>query len=229
MSGVSARLAGERGVTLVELLAAMTVGLIVVSAALTFMDGSWRLQARTVDNLDATDRGRLAMDRIMQQLDGRVCLNAATPTVAAQGSLVTGASDSQIEFYASVTRDTAPRLVVERRRMTYRAATKDVLLEAWTGIAPPPTAPPANTTTPTRARVVATGVAPAGATAVFRYYALAGAPALPTGKLTAPITDAADRDSVVLVRVTFAALGRKPGVSTEFGNDSMTRSPTCLF
>jgi len=222
---MTARLADERGFTLVELLVAMVVGMVVIFGALAIMDGTWRVQARTQDNVDATDRGRVAMDRITQQLDSRVCLNSATP---AQGSLVT-ATDSQIEFYASVTSDTAPRLVVERRRMTYRPGTSDILLESWTGTAPPPATPPANTTTPTRRVVVAGGVAPVVGTPIFRYYAPEGTPALPTLQRSGPVTALADRNSVTLVKVSFAAVGRRPGTNVELHNDSLTRSPTCQF
>jgi len=126
---MTARLAGEDGFTLVELLTAMIVGLVVIFAAFSVMDGSWRLNAKTTDHIDTTNRGRLAMDRITQQLGSRICLQSETP---AQGSLVT-ATDSVIEWYASVTNETAPRLVVERRRLTYDAATHNIMLQAWTG------------------------------------------------------------------------------------------------
>lgn len=221
---MTARLAGEEGFTLVELLVAMIVGLVVIFAAFSVMDGSWRLNAKTTDHIETTNRGRLAMDKITQQLGSRICLQSETP---AQGSLVT-ATDDQIEFYASITNETAPRLVVERRRLTYRPTTHDILLEAWTGSAPPPTPPPANTTTPTLTRVIAEGVAPAGSTPIFRYYVEQGTPPLPTLQLTPPIT-LANANNVLLVKVNFAALGNKPGISTELQNDALTRSPTCPF
>ena len=221
---MTARLVGEEGFTLVELLVAMVVGLVVIFAALSVMDGSWRLNAKTTDHIETTNRGRLAMDRITQQLGSRICLQSETP---AQGSLVTATND-QIEWYASVTNETAPRLVVERRRLTYRAATKDILLEAWTGSAPPPIPPPAKTTTPTVTRTIAQGVAPAGSTPIFRYYVPQGTPALPTLLLTQPIS-LANANNVLLVKVNFAVLGNKPSISTELQNDSQTRSPTCPF
>jgi prepilin-type N-terminal cleavage/methylation domain-containing protein len=230
---VTKRHTDEGGFTLIELLVAMIVGLIVMFAALSVMDGSWRVQDRTADTIDATDRGRLAMDRITQQLDGRVCLPATTdtPPLVPTGSLAT-ATDNQIEFYASVTSDTAPRLVFERRRMTYRPATKDVLLETWRATAVPPVRPPANTTTPTSTKVIATGVAPvstgtAPLPPVFAYYAFDGAaaPSLATLKRTPPLS-ATDRDSVALVKVDFVSAGRRAGVGTEFQNDSLIRSPT---
>jgi type II secretory pathway pseudopilin PulG len=220
---VTARLANEDGFTLVELLVAMIVGMVVIFAAFAVMDGSWRVSAKTTDHIETTNRGRLAMDKIIQQLDSRTCLQSETPE---QGALVT-ATDSVIEYYATVTNDTAPRLVVERRRLTYRPATNDILLEAWTGTAPPPKAPPATTTTPTVSRVIAGGVGPAGSTPIFRYY-VDDATALPTLQLIPPIA-LADANDVLLVKVDFAALGNKPGISTEFQNDSLTRSPICPF
>jgi hypothetical protein len=226
---MTARLAGEEGFTLVELLTAMIVGLVVIFAAFSVMDSSWRVNAKTTDHIETTNRGRLAMDRITQQLGSRICLQSETP---AQGSLVT-ATDNVIEWYASVTNETAPRLVVERRRLTYRAATHDILLEAWTGAAPPPTPPPTPTVppVPTNAnitRTIAQGVGLAGATPIFRYYVETGTPPLPTLQLIPPIT-LANANHVLLVKVNFAVLGNRPTISTELQNDSLTRSPTCPF
>jgi prepilin-type N-terminal cleavage/methylation domain-containing protein len=233
---VTPRLTDEGGFTLVELLVAMMVGLVVMFAALVVMDGSWRIQDRTADTIDATDRGRLGMDRITQQLDARVCVPAVTvaPVLPAAGSLIT-ATDNQIEFYASVTSDTAPRLVFERRRMTYRPATSDILLETWTATAVPPARPPANTAPSTSTKIVAAGVRPTTTGTpvppIFAYYAYQGTPPaakLATLKLTPPLTPT-ELDSVALVKVDFVAQGRKPTTGTELQNDSLTRSPTsCL-
>jgi hypothetical protein len=221
---MTARLAGEDGFTIVELLVAMCVGIVVVFAAFSVMDGSWRLNAKTTDYIETTNRGRLAMDKITQQLGSRICLQSGTP---AQGALVT-ATDNVIEFYASVTSDSAPRLVVERRRLTYDPATKAIVLKAWTGSAPPPTPPPAATTTPTVSRTLAQGVEPADSTPIFRYYVAQGTPPLPTLLLTPPIA-LADANNVLLVKVNFSVLGSKPSIRTELQNDSLTRSPTCPF
>jgi len=226
---MTARLAGEEGFTLVELLVAMIVGLVVIFAAFSVMDGSWRLNAKTTDHIETTDRGRLAMDRITQQLGSRICLQSETP---AQGAFVT-ATDNVVEFYASVTNEAAPRLVVERRRLSYRPATNDILLEAWTGTAPPPTPPPVPTVlpVPTNAnvtRTIASGVRPAGATPIFRYYVATGTPPRPTLLLAPPIT-LANANNVLLVKVNFAVFGHKPTITTELQNDSQTRSPTCPF
>jgi prepilin-type N-terminal cleavage/methylation domain-containing protein len=218
---VTARLAGEEGFTLVELLVAMIVGLVVIFAAFAVMDGSWRVNAKTTDHIETTNRGRLAMDKIIQQLGSRTCLQSETP---AQGAIVT-ATDNVIEYYASVTQEAAPRLVVERRRLTYRPATQDILLQAWTGTAPPPKPPPAAPTAANVSRVIAGGLAPAGSTPIFRYYAEEGTTAL----VTAPPMDLETANTVQLVKVTFAALGDKPEITTEFQNDSLTRSPICPF
>jgi prepilin-type N-terminal cleavage/methylation domain-containing protein len=234
---VTRRLTDEGGFTLVELLVAMLIGLVVMFATLVVMDGSWRVQSRTADTIDSTDRGRLGMDRITQQLDARVCVPAttdATPLPPA-GSIVT-ATDNQIEFYASVTSDTAPRLVTERRRITYRPATRDILLETWRATAAPPVRPPANTTTPTATKILAAEVLPvttgtAPLPPIFAYYAFQGTPPavrLATLKKTPPLTQS-DLDSVALVKVDFIADGKRAGVGAEFQNDSLTRSPTtCL-
>ena len=63
-----ARLADESGFSLVELLAAMVVGIIVMFAIFGLLDTGVRIQAKSVDSIDATDRGRVAIDQISQSL-----------------------------------------------------------------------------------------------------------------------------------------------------------------
>jgi prepilin-type N-terminal cleavage/methylation domain-containing protein len=224
---MSARLADESGFTLVELLATLVISTIVLFALFSLVDSATRKQSVAVDRIESNDRARVAMDMIGTQLRSRVCISGA------QGSLVS-ASASQIEFFASfgLTAESATqsqRLVLQRRRLTYRPApNNDVVEESWVGASPAPALPPATTTTPTRTRTLLGNVALDGATPFFRYWALAGSPPQPTLPLAAPLS-AADLTKVARIDVSFAAGGKVAGVSTPLQTQILDRSPGCFF
>lgn len=214
-----ARLADEHGFSLVELLAALLVGAIVLFATFGLLDAAVRLQAKSVDSIDATDRGRIGIDQISQSLASGICM-------ASEPSIVNGRDDS-IEFYASLAPESGSvRLIAQRRRLTFNGT--GVLEEVWTSTPPaaPPTLPPASTTPPTSKRLVVTGVRTAASTPVFRYYAMQGSPAHPTLLLSTPLS-AADRARVAMIDVTFVAQGKRSDVVTTYSNQILNRTPTC--
>jgi Tfp pilus assembly protein PilV len=227
---MSARLADERGVTIVELLAAIVVSTIVLFALFGLVDTATRQQSSANDRIDANDRGRLAMDAISTQLRSRVCVSGAEDSLVA-------ASDSQIEFFASLglTSETATgsqTLVLQRRRLTYRPATSDVLEERWVGTQPAPALPPAATTTPTRTRMVITNVSLDGTTPFFRYYAMTSPPLplpLPDLLLAPTPLSAPNLTKVAQITVSFAAKGKVAGLSTPLQSRILDRSPGCYF
>jgi len=215
-----ARLRDESGYSLVELLAAMVVGVIVLFAIFGLLDTSVRIQAKSADSIDATDRGRVAIDQISQALGSRIC-------VGSQASLVS-ASDTEVEFYASLAPESsAVRLAVQRLRLT--VAGTSIREDLWSPTPPiaPPNVPPPSTTTPTRSRMVITGVTPIQTTPIFRYYATQGTPAAPTLLLSTPLS-AANLSRVALIDVGFVARGKRSDVGTEFSNQILNRSPTCI-
>ena len=213
-------LADERGLALVELLAALVVGAIVLFATFGLLDTAVRLQAKAVDGIEAVDRGRLGIDQITQVLASRICLGT-------QPSLVEG-SDSRIELYASLAPESGTvRLVAQRRRLTFFGDA--IREELWVSSPPaaPPAVPPASTTTPTSTRTLATDVRPIASTPVFRYYANEGTPAHPTLRLPTPLS-ASDRARVAMIDVGFVARGRRADVVTTFGSQIFNRSSTCV-
>ncbi len=215
-----ARMASEDGLTLVELLAAMTVGVIVLFATFGLFDASVRLQSKSVESLAATDRGRLAIDQISQSLASRICLGSATSLVDAR--------DDTVEFYASLAPESsAVRLVVQRRRLTLTGTT--LREDVWTSSPPqaPPNLPPASTTPPTSTRVLATGVTPTATTPIFRYLAYQGTPARPTLVLSTPLS-AIDLSRVAMIEVGFTAQGERRGTGASFTNQILNRSTTCV-
>lgn len=215
-----ARLSDERGFTLVELLAALVVGSIVLFAGFGLLDTAVRLQAKSVDNLDATDRGRVGIDQISQSLASRICLGA-TPSLV-------DARDDRVEYYASLAPESATvRLVAQRRSLTVTPT--GIREDVWVSTPPaaPPAVPPASTTTPTTTRYAVTGMKRTGTTPVFRYYANDATTSRPTVLLSTPLS-AVDRSRVALIDVSFTAQGKRADVWTTFSNQIFNRSTTCV-
>jgi len=216
-----ARLADERGFTLVELLAALVVGSIVMFAVFGLLDTAVRLQAKSIDSLDATDRGRIGIDQIAQGLASRICLGAQTALVDAR--------DDRIEYYASLAPESATvRLIAQRRRLTVTSL--GIREDVWvsTPPAPPPAVPPASTTTPATTRLVVTGVRQSGTTPYFRYYATDASTSRPTVLLSTPLSTA-DLSRVAVIDVSFTAQGKRADVGTRFNNQIYNRSSTCVI
>jgi prepilin-type N-terminal cleavage/methylation domain-containing protein len=217
---IRARLIDDRGFTLVELLATMVVGTIVLFGIFGLLDTAVRLQARSVDSVEANGRGRLGIDLISQRLDARICVGDEPSLVAASG---TG-----VEFYASLAPESsAVRLIVQRRRLTITAT--GVREEIWTSSPPlgPPNLPPASTTTPALASMLVSGVRQVGTTPVFRYYADDPVTQRPTVLLSTPLA-APDLRRAVLIDVSFTVQGKAADVSTEYDNQILTHSSPCV-
>jgi prepilin-type N-terminal cleavage/methylation domain-containing protein len=67
----------ESGFTLVEMLVAITIGMVVMLAAFEMLDRSVQLTGKTTNRVDSTQRGRLAMDTITRHLTSEVCPTAS--------------------------------------------------------------------------------------------------------------------------------------------------------
>lgn len=83
----------EHGFTLVELLAAMLVGTVVLLALFGLVDLSTRQHATTVDRMDTLQRGRLGVDLIGQRLRLAVCPDNGR-------EVFTETTETQVTFYA---------------------------------------------------------------------------------------------------------------------------------
>jgi prepilin-type N-terminal cleavage/methylation domain-containing protein len=192
-------LRGEQGFTLVELLAAISIGMIILFAAGTLLDHSLSASDQVTDRVSTTQRGRAALDYVFRPLRSQVCLPSDLTDTAANDakSAITAADRDTMTFYA----DLAETSRIQRRRLTYSGGT--LKEELWE----PVTTTPAYSynASPTRTRIVAEGVAPQAvggvAQPVFRYYAYANtSPPLPTLELSPPLSTA-DMARVVKVSV----------------------------
>jgi prepilin-type N-terminal cleavage/methylation domain-containing protein len=238
---MSARLADERGFTLVELLVTMVISLVILFALFGLVDKATRQQSIATDRIDSNDRGRTALDIITAQLRSRVCIDRA------QGALV-AASATTLEFYSSLglttgTTTTGPQLIVQRRQLEYRPASSDVVEKMWTSNTT--SLPAAATTTPNRTRTLLTGVSlvpdstpPLGdpPTPFFSYSAVGDevsgatlATPLSLGTALTAAQLAKQKLLQVRVNVSFAAGGRIKGINTPFQTQIIDRSAGCFF
>jgi prepilin-type N-terminal cleavage/methylation domain-containing protein len=96
------RLRSQEGFTIMEMVVAMTIGLVVLTATFTLLDSTVRLNSGVIGKTDAMQRGRQGMDTITQQLRSQVCLDYAHSAVLA------GATASSVTFYADFSKDGQP-------------------------------------------------------------------------------------------------------------------------
>ncbi|HET6508606.1 MAG TPA: prepilin-type N-terminal cleavage/methylation domain-containing protein [Baekduia sp.] len=99
MTAWRTRLSDDDGFSLVELLVAMVLGSIVLTATMTLFTTGLVGAGRVMDRVDAEQRGRVAMDRITSLLNGQECLlnNDSSTTPA----IVSGTATS-LTFYADL-------------------------------------------------------------------------------------------------------------------------------
>ncbi len=200
-----ARLRQEDGMTLMEVLVACTVGFVVLAATLGLLESSLRLNGGVASRTDAMQRGRLAMDKITQELRSQVCLDLDHPAI------LQGATDSSVQFYADFSEADGTK-PPQRRTLTYDPVKRSVttLIYTTTTLNPTPANYPAK---PTGSSLDLDNVSlqkdDMGVTIPFlTYYAYqsVGTPAHPepTQKLATPL-DAASAARVARVEINFVA------------------------
>jgi Tfp pilus assembly protein PilW len=187
---MSARLRDERGVTLIELLAALGSGLVVSLAGFALFDTTFRVSGHLFDRVDAAQLGRGALDRIELELHS-ACLAAGVIPIAA------GSTASAITFVSAYGSSVAPTPVLHR--ISYAAgALTDSSYPMTGGVAPSWTFATTPSSTVTIASHVsqATGGLPSGPVPVFTYYAYTAPGQLASSGLATPLSSAAAASTV---------------------------------
>jgi prepilin-type N-terminal cleavage/methylation domain-containing protein len=223
----------ESGFTLVELIAAMAIGTVVLLAAFLLLDRATSVSNEVADRQDALQRGRVAMESMVQQLRSQVCLGDAKEPITYGDATATS-------FYADLGDGSTN---VELRKLLYDTANKRIVEEryAGTGTYPDLTFP----ATPTRKRVLLSKAELIKDGAVtrplFRYYAFVdGGEPGELEQLPVPLnTDNAAR--TVMVKLGFVSLPQRTKTrdrdTTTFESDvyvriadpsKPTEGPRCL-
>lgn len=211
------RLAGSRGFTLIELVVAMSLGIIVLLAAFTVVDRSFFGTKAIADREDALQRGRNALEQFTRQLRSRVCVGNTNS--------VTYGDDSTVSFYTYMGDPTAGSLNPEWHTISFSGSTiteRDYKITS--------TSPSIVVASSAYRTMKLTNVAQAGSTPVFQYYrydpSQQGTGALL--KLTTPLS-ASDQGLVADIKLSYVV--RPTGItttqpqSTTFVDDALWRAP----
>ena len=180
------RLRDQRGFTLVELLVVMVAGVVVSSALFTIVDVTLHQTTRTYSRVDASQRGRIAMETIEQELHSACYTNDAFP-------IIDGTTTS-LSFWSSY--GSATNLTPTKHTIALNTSTGDLTDTTYltTGSSPNWAAGAVD-----RTNTLLTDVAQSGSTPVFQYFELRS-----TGStaVSAPLTSTSSR-TVSEIRVTF--------------------------
>jgi prepilin-type N-terminal cleavage/methylation domain-containing protein len=177
-------LAGDRGMTLVEMMIAMVIAMVISLASFALIDFTMRRAGDVAGRVDADQRGRIALDQITRQLRSQVCQISGTPPMV--GGTATNPTDANdASFFVDLTNDSDPTVAPQLHTLAYQGAPSYRIVESdWTAKAPTsPSVDPTYTGSPTT-RVLLTDVLPIGTTPVFSYYDALGNPL--TGSLSGP-------------------------------------------
>lgn len=186
-------LTDQRGFTLVELLVTMIAGLVITLATLTMLDISVQESAKVADRVEASQRGRIAMEQLIQELHSSCVAASVAPVLP-------GSTSTSIQFLSQF--GSAAVLTPNLHKVTFSAGSlTDTAYAATSGSAPTWTF----SSTPAYSRTVLTNVSQStvnGTTQpVFQYYEYVNgtlSSALPT-----PLS-ATDAANTVQVTVNFA-------------------------
>jgi type II secretory pathway pseudopilin PulG len=188
------RLRSQRGFTLPELLVAMSIGMMTVLAVVAILETSMKQSNAIAGRVNATQRGRIAMDTITRQLRSQVCYSATVPAIVA-------GTDDSVKFYVDLSNGSRP---TEQREIAFDATARTIRERTWPGQGSPLTFP-----TMTKDRVILDDVfrrAAPDPTEIFRYYAYNTAdPPRPDLRLATPLS-ATDRARVARIEIGFTTL-----------------------
>jgi prepilin-type N-terminal cleavage/methylation domain-containing protein len=215
MSSAHNRLQAEDGFSLIELLAAMVIGSIVLTALMTVFVGGVTGSSRVQDRVDAASRGRLAMDRVTSLLDSQVCVVTKSTDGLQDLSLapiVPAVSNaSSVTFYGDFNGASA---TPNRYTITHNAAAKTLSLTTATGTGTFPNVTYGTPRTVQLAEYVVPAVTGSGtAVDIFQYFPFQDDGSVSSDPATKviPSTDAI-ASTIVRVAVNFRVLSSRTKV-----------------
>ena len=152
-------LRGEEGFTLAELVVAMALGIVVLTALVMLMDLTTREASRTFTRVDATQRARTKLARIENELQSACLTSGVTPIQA-------GSTSSSLVFLSAYGKAAQPTPIEHNISLSSGTLT-DSLYAVTGGSAPNWTF----SSTPYATNTLLTSVAQSGTVPVFQYLA----------------------------------------------------------
>ena len=192
---MSRRLRSQAGFTLPELIVAMAIGMATVLAVYAVLDTSIKQSNNIAGRVNATQRGRIAMDIITRQLRSQVCYSPTVPAI------VSGTADS-VKFHVDLSDGTQ---AIQQREILFSPTAGTLTERVWPGQGSPLAFP-----TMTVNRQITDGVGRIAVGApIFKYYAynIPTPPAVPRPitALSTPLS-ATDVARVAKIEIEFMAL-----------------------
>jgi prepilin-type N-terminal cleavage/methylation domain-containing protein len=188
----------DAGFSLMELLVALAIGTIVLSAVMMVFVNGMQGEARVTDRADSTARARTTTDIISSLLQAATCNFNTAPITSATATSVTftgalgGPEDDAVQY-----------------RVRWDSATKTVYQDTFlkTGTVAANDSTLVYPSTPTTTKVIGTNMAPADGATLFKYYAFNATSGTIAGTDTpSPILDANTRRSIVAIQTSLLAL-----------------------
>jgi prepilin-type N-terminal cleavage/methylation domain-containing protein len=201
------RLRRQAGFTLIELIVAMTIGTMTVLAVYGVLETTMKQTTRIAGRVNATQRGRVALDIITRQLRSQVCYSPVVP------ALVSGTDDA-VKFHVDLTDGSKP---IEQHEIAFDPTARTLTERIWPGAGSPLSFP-----TRTVNRQITDGIVrrpadvlPGPDQPIFRYYAynVPAPPAIPKPVTLLPTPlSAPDLGRVAKIEIGFVALppGTRP-------------------
>jgi type II secretory pathway pseudopilin PulG len=188
---VLSRLRSESGFSLIELLAALVIGMIVVLAAFDLLDSSATVSGQVSARTDASQRGRGAIDQMTRALRSQVCVNGDPPVVSATANRVT--------FTADLSNGST---VPKQTQLDYASAARTITQTTWDGSG---TEPSLTFLGAGQARTLLTDVDPEPSKPIFSYWAVRdGSGGTQLDELVPPIATA-DLSRIARIDISFVA------------------------
>jgi type II secretory pathway pseudopilin PulG len=161
----SHRLTAADGFTLIEMLVSVAAGIILIFATLGAFDASVRQSAAATDRVEATQNGRIAMEKLLQELNSSCVWSTAPPVQA-------GSDGSHIWFLTAFSSTPLPNPILHQVWLAPGGVLDDASYTLIDPLTPPGNwASSAFNTTPTRTNVFARGISfTSGTNSIFTYY-----------------------------------------------------------
>jgi len=216
----------ERGFTLMELVVAMSLGIIVLLAAFTVIDRAFISNKAIGDREDALQRGRIALELMTRQIRSMTCAGQYTPVVKG--------TDDEVDFYAYMGDPTAGGSTLPQLHRLVYDPSAGTIGETDYPVTDVTTSPPtvgASPSLPTRTLIA--NVVPVSGTPVFTYFTYDPNAAQGSGgftQLSAGSAGLSTADRARVVKISISFLTRPTGInltdphSTVFQDDVFWRT-----
>jgi prepilin-type N-terminal cleavage/methylation domain-containing protein len=203
------RLSDNRGFTLTELVVAMSLGMIVLLAAFTVIDRSFKTNKDIVDRTDALSRGRIVLELMTRQIRSMTCAGQNTPVALG--------TDNELDFYGYMGDPTVGSTLPQLHKLVYDPTAKKLTATDY-AVTSVDTTPPTVSTTPVNpTKTLLTNVVPnAAGDPIFTYWTYDAGATQGTGtfsKLTAGSSGLSSTDRPRVVKVALNFLTRPTGVN----------------